>query len=57
MKGNREMEAGKRVKWNKNGDFGTVKWMTNRGSFAVNWDDGQYVEYTSDCQDLITIIE
>lgn len=46
-----------RVKWNENGDFGTVKWMTNRGSFAVNWDDGQYVEYTNDCQNLITVID
>lgn len=50
------MEKGQRVKWNENGDCGTVKWVTNRGSFAVDWDNGEYVEYTSDCQNLITII-
>jgi hypothetical protein len=50
------VKEGQRVKWNKGGGLGTVKWVTNRGSFAVNWDDGQYVEYNIDCRDLITVL-
>ncbi|MCA1066099.1 hypothetical protein QTG56_25580 (plasmid) [Rossellomorea sp. AcN35-11] len=50
------MEEGQRVIWNENGGLGTVKWVTKNGTFAVNWDDGQYVEYNIDCSDLISIM-
>lgn len=51
-----ELKEGQRVQWDENGDLGTIRWVTNKGSFSVDWDNGQYVEYTSDLYNLITVV-
>lgn len=44
-----EMEQGQRVKWKKTGEHGTVKWATEGSDlFAVDWDDGECIEYNID---------
>jgi hypothetical protein len=52
------MEQGQRVMWKENGDLGTVKWVTRRGGFfAVDWDNGSYVEYADNSVSDIIIVE
>lgn len=51
------MLQGMRVEWKETGVFGTIKWVTNRGTYAVDWDDGQYNEYNIDMSTAIKIIE
>lgn len=50
------LQKGQRVQWNDSGEYGTVQWVTTRGSFAVQWDGGQHVEYNIDPSAIITIL-
>lgn len=56
-KGGVKMKSRQRVKWKQTGEYGTVKWVTKRGTFAVEWDDGEYIEYNTNVDSLITVLE